>query len=184
MARAFCLLALLGLCEAFSPPTKTFATFGNDASKALIRSWTPVATPVDTGVVLIPDVGNMQRYVRARILLEDANVGCIASFDDDSLCVVRPLPPSAATSLAPPNPRTPALDPPRRAQPSRPQILCRFSRSEHQLILPLWRGGQDPSRTFSNIRQWHAECFPDGARLSGKALEWADDRTAWNNAAA
>ena len=109
MARAFCLLAVLGLCEAFSPPTKTFATFGNDASKALIRSWTPVATPVDTGVVLIPDVGNMQRYVRARILLEDANVGCIASFDDDSFCVVRPPPPLFRHQLAPLsryNPRT------------------------------------------------------------------------------
>ena len=108
MVRGFCLLALLGLCEAFTPPTKTFATFGNDASKALIRSWTPQATPVDTGVVLIPDVGNMQRYVRARILLEDANVGCIASFDDDSLCVVRPLPPASQLASLPCPPRGPS----------------------------------------------------------------------------
>jgi len=84
------------------------------------------------------------RFVRARILLEDANMGCVASFDD-SLCV----------------------------------ILCRFSRAEHQLLLPLWQSNQVPTDTFQDLIKWHAENFENGARISGSALEWPEDRTAW-----
>ena len=61
---------------------------GNEAAKQLIRSWAPHTTAIATGVVLINNPENMRRFVRARILLEEANTGCIASFDD-SLSVVR-----------------------------------------------------------------------------------------------
>ena len=63
---------------------------GNEAAKQLIRSWAPQTTAIATGVVLINNPENMRRFVRARILLEEANTGCIASFDD-SLSVVRAL---------------------------------------------------------------------------------------------
>lgn len=63
---------------------------GNEAAKQLIRSWAPHTTSIATGVVLINNPENMRRFVRARILLESPNTGCIASFDD-SLSVVRAL---------------------------------------------------------------------------------------------
>ena len=175
MLRAFFLL--FATANAFTPPARTFATFGNEHAKALIRSWSPQATAVDTGVVLIKDMSLMQRFVRARILLEDANVGCIASLSDQDdqskLCVVRAptLPPPALAHTLSRAPSTAAS-----------QILCRFSRSEHQLILPLWQMGIDQQKTFADLRQWHGERFPSEescARLSGKHLEWKDDQKAW-----
>ena len=86
MHRPTRLVLLLGTCSAFSPPT-TFASFGNEASKQLIRSWAPQTTAIATGVVLINNPENMRRFVRARILLEEPSTGCIASCDD-SLAVV------------------------------------------------------------------------------------------------
>lgn len=86
------------------------------------------------------------RYVRARILLEDANTGCVASFGD-KLCI----------------------------------ILCRFSRAEHQLVLPLWHPDQQPSNTLKELIDWHTSAFASnkGARLSGDALEWKEDKEMW-----
>eukprot|EP00320_Phaeocystis_rex_P020376 CAMPEP_0119062346 /NCGR_PEP_ID=MMETSP1178-20130426/5940_1 /TAXON_ID=33656 /ORGANISM="unid sp, Strain CCMP2000" /LENGTH=152 /DNA_ID=CAMNT_0007043617 /DNA_START=28 /DNA_END=486 /DNA_ORIENTATION=- len=141
------LFVLLGLAHGFTP-SRTFATFGNEAAKQLIRSWAPHTTSIATGVVLINNPENMRRFVRARILLESPNTGCIASFDD-SLSVV----------------------------------ICRFSRSEHQLLLPLWPGDVDPAKTLANLRRWHREQFADGARLSGKHIESPEDQAAWNEAA-
>jgi len=70
-------LAALG----FTPPTdQAFAVFGNDATKALIKQWSPRPMRVETGSVMLPaSTENMQRFVRARILLEDPSVGCVAS---------------------------------------------------------------------------------------------------------
>lgn len=88
------------------------------------------------------------RFVRARILLEDPNVGAVASFDE-SLCV----------------------------------ILCRFSRAEHSLLLPLWKADALVSKTFEELIAWHAERFHEGTRLSGAGLEPPDDRAAWGRIA-
>ena len=64
------------------------------------------------------------------------------------------------------------------------QVICRFSRSEHQLLLPLWPSNcVDRTKTLSNLVQWHQERFPDGARLSGKHLETPEDQSAWNKLA-
>jgi hypothetical protein len=95
----------------------------------------------------------MKRFVRARILLEEPNTGCVASFDEDSLCV----------------------------------ILCRFSKAEHSMLLPLWHPNLSAQRTFENMVAWHKERFSctdgqHGPRLSGARLEWAEDRTAWEKA--
>jgi hypothetical protein len=89
------------------------------------------------------------RFVRARILLEDKSTGCVASMDDNSLCI----------------------------------ILCRFSRAEHQMVLPLWQPSQSSSKTFEDLIKWHHDNFPDGARLSGAKLESPDDKDVWNRVA-
>lgn len=188
---------------AFTPST-TFGTFGNAEAKALIQAWQPRPLNVPNGEVMLPSsTENMKRFVRARILLEvrrrafaqplthqprllltaalhrlatylprtktsfswqrslfprpllhplnpqDANTGCVASFDDQaegtSLCV----------------------------------ILTKFNKAEHQLLMPLWQPGGEASSTFEKLVAWHGERFHEGARLSGKRLEWPDDRAAW-----
>lgn len=143
------LLLLVSGAAAFSPTT-TFGTFGNAEAKALIQQWQPRPLNVPSGQVMMPSsTENMKRFVRARILLEDANTGCVASFDDQaegtSLCV----------------------------------ILTKFNKAEHQLLMPLWQPGCEASHTFERLVQWHGERFQEGARLSGKRLEWPDDRAAW-----
>ena len=82
---------------------------GNEAAKQLIRSWAPQTTAIATGVVLINNPENMRRFVRARILLEEANTGCIASFDD-SLSVVRALHASRRRTPSPSSRAAPAHD--------------------------------------------------------------------------
>jgi len=146
-------LVLLLACErvaAFTPgSTKTFATFGNAQTKAFIKLWQPKPLEVPEGDTLLPaSQENMKRYVRARILLEDPSMGCIASFDD-GLNI----------------------------------ILCRFTRAEHALILPLWQPSAQAERpkTFVQVASWHQDMF-DGARLSGAGLEWDDDKSAWAEA--
>jgi len=60
-------------------------------------------------------------------------------------------------------------------------ILCRFSRAEHQLVLPLWHPDQAPAETFEALIEWHSKSFSSntGARLSGSRLEWKEDRDEW-----
>ena len=69
-----------------------------------------------------------------------------------------------------------------RAARSTVQVITRFSRSEHQLLLPLWPGDEvDQTQTLANLRRWHREQFGgDGARLSGKHIESPEDQAAWN----
>ena len=83
--------------------------------------------------------------MRARILLEDPGIGCIASFDD-GLNV----------------------------------ILCRFTKAEHSLILPLWQPSASSQKLFGNLAKWHQEQFDD-ARLSGEhtAVEKNWGRGGW-----
>ncbi len=61
--------------------------------------------------------------------------------------------------------------------------LTKFSKAEHQLLLPLWNGQTDARTTFQNMQTWHTERFgaSDGlsARLSGAQLIRPDDRQAW-----
>ena len=54
-------LAALG----FTPPTdQAFAVFGNDATKALIKQWSPRPMRVETGSVMLPaSTENMQARV-------------------------------------------------------------------------------------------------------------------------
>jgi hypothetical protein len=140
---------LLGSTMAFTPPgadTRTFATFGNAHTKQLIQSWQPKPLAVPNGSVLTPaSQENMKRFVRARILLEDPSLGCVASFDD-ALCV----------------------------------ILCRFSKAEHQLLLPLWQPTCSSNQVFENLLSWHKDAFgsvSDAPRLNGGHLE--ADQQAW-----
>lgn len=147
-------LTLIGaLCTSYStPPTVSFATFGNDQTRALIKAWKPNPLPVkkdETGILPASEE-NMKRYVRARILLEEPNTGCIAcSTSENQLCV----------------------------------ILCRFSRTEHRLLLPLWQGEIARPKTFEQLLSWHKERFSQpGASapsISGSLLEYAADRQAW-----
>jgi len=84
------LLAIAVPILGFNPGNRvaTFATFGNAQTKELIKAWQPKPLAVPEGSVLLPSQEtNMKRYVRARILLEDPNTGCVASFGD-SLCVI------------------------------------------------------------------------------------------------
>jgi len=138
---------LFASCAAFqTPASSTFATFGNAQTKAFIKLWQPKPLPVTSGDALLPtSKDTMKRYVRARILLEDPGIGCIASFDE-GLNV----------------------------------ILCRFTKAEHTLLLPLWQpvANEERPKTFNKLTRWHGEKF-DEARLSGGALEWTEDRKAW-----
>ena len=62
-------------------------------------------------------------------------------------------------------------------------VLTRFSKAEHQLLLPLWQpNGSEPSSVFKDLVSWHKECFgvvDDAPRLSGSHLE--ADQDAWND---
>lgn len=63
-------------------------------------------------------------------------------------------------------------------------ILCKFSKAEHQLLMPLWHPDVSESTVFENLLAWHKEAFgSQGARLSGARLEWQGDRAAWAKAA-
>lgn len=144
------MLLLLSGAAAFTPGQTTFGTFGNAEAKALIQAWQPRPLNVPNGEVMLPSsTENMKRFVRARILLEDANTGCVTahhdSSDGTSLCV----------------------------------ILTKFNKAEHQLLMPLWQPGCEATSTFERLVEWHGERFQEGARLSGKSLEWPDDRAAW-----
>jgi len=146
--RSTFVLTLLASVSGFNTPSGAFATFGNAQAKEFIRLWQPQPLKVPEGTALLPSsTENMKRYVRARILLEDAGVGCIASFDD-GLCV----------------------------------FLCRFTKAEHSLLLPLWQPAPDAQelkpRVFSGLQQWHMSKFDD-TRLSGTGLEWGEDKQAW-----
>jgi len=83
-------LAFLGAVAAFRPGVSpSFAVFGNAETKALIRAWTPKPVDVPTGSVMLPaSTENMRRFVRARILLEEENTGCIAASLEGSLSVI------------------------------------------------------------------------------------------------
>lgn len=146
------LLVLLAPVAAFNSPTQTsFATFGNDQTRSLIRSWQPRALSVEgSGAVMTPaSTENMKRFVRARIMLEqDPSLGCVACMEN-SLVVV----------------------------------LTRFSKAEHQLVLPLWQPSTESSHVFEELLEWHDERFgrkPDAPRLNGAMLE--SDRAAWEEA--
>lgn len=63
-------------------------------------------------------------------------------------------------------------------------ILCRFTKAEHQLLLPLWQPDTLAAPTFHHLLAWHKESFGGAeaefeAVLSGAKLEWPDDRQAW-----
>jgi len=86
MVMALVISAMVG----FNSPTgaRTIATFGNSATRDILKMWQPQPLNIASGDVLLPSSKeNMQRFVRARILLEDPSLGCVASFDD-SLCVI------------------------------------------------------------------------------------------------
>jgi hypothetical protein len=142
------LSALISLTNAFNVPTRTtFATYGNAETKELLKLWQPKPLSVGSGQTMLPSSQeNMKRYVRARILLEDPSLGCVASCDDN-------------LSI----------------------ILCRFSRAEHQLLLPLWQPSAQAQPIFKDLVAWHQECFgkEDGPRLSGSKLE--SERSVWND---
>jgi len=152
-----CAYALLAIVldivhvHGFTPPT-TFATFGNQLSRELLKKWQPRPVGVDSGEVLLPaSRENMKRFVRARILLEDPSTGCVATFDDKegegSFCLV----------------------------------VTKFNKAEHQMLLPLWQPACEPStrgEVFQRLVAWHEERFP-APRLSGAQLESPDDRAAW-----
>eukprot|EP00967_Tisochrysis_lutea_P037384 scaffold44944_cov41-Tisochrysis_lutea.AAC.1 len=79
------LLLSLPASLSFSPAGgDAFAIFGNAHTKVLIKQWSPKPLGVSTGSVMLPaSTENMQRFVRARILLEDPSVGCVASAGGD-----------------------------------------------------------------------------------------------------
>jgi hypothetical protein len=156
MPQRLLLLALLPACGAWRGPAPTFATFGNDMTKQLIKNWAPKPVPTapgegPDGTGLLPNSQeNMKRFVRARILLEDKSTGCIATFneqDDSALCV----------------------------------ILTKFNSAEHQLILPLWRQDVSAPKTFGFLRGWHDVRFKSKL-LNGNKLEQVEDREAWAQA--
>jgi len=145
------LVVMLTVCRAYTTPAKTFATFGNAAARDLIKGWMPKPLAVKAGTQsMVPtSKENMKRVIRARILLEDANTGCVAC-SDGTLCV----------------------------------ILCRFSKAEHQLIMPLWQpDNESRAKTFEQLIAWHTERFSAAGEetplLSGSQLEMEEDRKAW-----
>jgi len=149
--KTFLMLLAASYCHGYTAPASTaFATFGNAAARDLIKGWMPkpLAISSKNQGMLPTSQENMKRVIRARILLEDANTGCVAC-SEDALCV----------------------------------ILCRFSKAEHQLILPLWNPEVERPKTFGKLIAWHQERFnlpgEQAPRLSGAALEWEDDRKAW-----
>eukprot|EP00965_Chrysotila_dentata_P204768 6182537-Pleurochrysis_carterae.AAC.1 len=86
--RFFTTLAAVVAVSAFRPGVE-FAIFGNSETKALIRAWTPKPVDVPSGSVMLPSgTENMKKFVRARILLEQADTGSIATMIDGSLSVI------------------------------------------------------------------------------------------------
>jgi len=105
--------------------------------------------------------------VRARILLEDPSVGCVASapgsdgddfFSQRHTAATRPKPPCSLLGIS--------------------LILCRFTGAEHQVILPLWQPGSDAGTTFRSLASWHRERLSHKV-LSGAHIERPEDRAAW-----
>jgi len=89
MMKVTLLAALLGMVPGFTPKTRTFATFGNAQTKSLLKMWQPRPLEVPAGDCFTPEgQENVKRFVRARILLEDGNVGSVAGFGDSQLCVI------------------------------------------------------------------------------------------------
>ena len=88
-AAVFVLLAFVNEVAGFNVPTATsFATFGNEQAKELIKAWKPQPLKVGEGEVMTPQsTENMKRYVRARLLLEEPSLGCVA-INDDRLNVI------------------------------------------------------------------------------------------------
>jgi len=81
----FLLLAWATAAHGLTAGAATFAVFGNSATKSLIKNWSPKPVGVASGSVMLPSsTENMQRFVRARILLEDPAVGCVASTGGDN----------------------------------------------------------------------------------------------------
>ena len=161
--------------HAFNPAAGTsFATFGNAQTKELLKMWQPAPLQVPNGDVLTPSsTENMKRFVRARILLEDPSLGCVASFDD-ALCIV-------LTRFSKAEHRVRA----RAHKPSRAVPHHRSRRAfPSQLVLPLWRPSASSTRVFEDLVGWHKERFggvPDSPRLSGSHLE--TDKEVWAEAA-
>lgn len=84
-------LAVVDVALAFNQPTKTlFSTFGNAQARELAKSWQPrpLDNVIDGDVMLPSSTENMKRFVRARILLEDQSLGCVAAADESSFCLI------------------------------------------------------------------------------------------------
>lgn len=157
MARWTLISCFLSVASAFTPSAPaTFATFGNDHSKALLKMWQPKPVGQPSGSVLLPSSQeNMKRYVRARILLEDASTGCVAVSVDEStaVCVCRFNKAEHQLLL-----------------PLWPATIEDESASKH---------------IFRELLKWHQERFGEshqGTRLSGALLEIPEDKAAWRAA--
>jgi hypothetical protein len=153
------LLAGCTLGASFNPPpASTFATFGNAATKALIKQWSPRPLPVADGDVMLPSsTDNMKRFVRARILLEDPSTGCIAALnDDDKMCLILVRFTKAQHSLLLPL-----------WQPSvEPKEVFTNLVDWHAHT---WGEKSDSPPTAQPL-------------ITGKTLEWAEDKRLWSEA--
>jgi len=150
------LVLLANGAAGFTPDASraTFATFGNEQAKHLIKQFKPSPLSVPNGAVMTPQsTENFKRFVRARILLEDPSCGCIASFDNN-LCVV----------LC-------------KFNPAEHQLLLPLWQPSHeaQSVFKDLRKWHDEAFGSSSSQQ-------QGARMSGAHLECEVDRKAWQDA--
>ena len=123
--------------------------------------WQPKPVGQPTGEVLTPSsCENMKRFVRARILLEDASTGCVASFDESTrlcLCVCR-------------------------FNKAEHQLLLPLWPAG---TMPVADDGKTSMYIFQELLKWHQNRFgssPQGTRLSGAFLEIPEDKAAWRAA--
>ena len=175
------LLLLLPLCTCLQ--TGTFATFGNAQTKALIKSWQPRPVEVPEGDGMLPHSReNMKRYAPRPLPL-----GSVALLPRvfggpthrRHLHVARRFVRARILLEDPGIGSIAALTP----DDSFCVFLCRFTRAEHSLLLPLWQPAlvdKARSKAFHNLVEWHKERFDEaGSRITGAKLEWNEDRKAW-----
>lgn len=154
MARLFATAVFLAFDAvlAFTPgsSTRTFASFGNAQTKELIQAWKPSPLNVPSGDVLLPS--------STENLKRFVRARIMLEQDPSLGCFCAFTDEEQGICV----------------------ILSRFSKAEHQLLLPLWRPSHQSKHTFGELLGWHKERFggvPDAPRLSGAHLE--SDREAW-----
>lgn len=107
------------------------SAFTNDQSRMMIRLWKPDVFTIEDTVVCQKE--SVERFVKARILLEDEDSFSFVSMYNDEVSVF--LCSRISTSML-------------------------YDR-EHRIQQCLWTSEKDVTIVFNSFKEWHASMFPD-----------------------